>query len=373
MSSSIRRAAIAALVLHAAGATAAEATPSIFSFSGYGTLGAAHSSEQHADYTATNFQPNGAGSTRGWSADVDSRLGGQVTAEIDSHWSAVVQVVVEQRWDNGYTPSLEWANVRYAFNPDFSVRIGRIALPTFLMSNTRKVGYTLPWVRTPNAVYNALAMTNNDGADLTYSFQVGELRNTVVAYAGRNNSTYPNGSAGGYREHARHMRGVADTLTLGAATLQLSHFDAKLSSSAIGLVDQPYRVNSAGASYDPGNWFVMGEWARISGQDPHTIPSWYLGAGLRVGAWTPYAGINWRKQAYPELHALDLPQSTIGIGQRGRNAGLRWDFSKNADLKLQYDRNTPDAGSVGTLVNYQPGFRPGTAYNVVSLALDFVY
>jgi hypothetical protein len=373
MSSSIRGAAIAALVLHAAGAAAAEPAPPIFSFSGYGTLGVARSGERHADYTATNFQPNGAGYTRSWSADVDSRLGGQVTAEFDSHWSAVVQVVAEQRWDNSYTPALEWANVRYAFNPDFSVRVGRIALPTFLMSNTRKVGYTLPWVRTPNAVYNALAMTNNNGADLTYGFQLGELRNTVVAYVGRNNSTYPNGNAGGYREQARHMRGVTDTLSMGAATLQLSHFDAKLSSAAIGLADQPYRVNSAGAGYDPGNWFVTGEWARISGQDEHAIPSWYLGAGVRLGDWTPYAGINWRKQAYAELHAPDAPQSAVGIGQRGRSVGLRWDVSKNADLKLQYDRNTPDAGSVGTLVNYQPGFHTGAAYNVVSLALDFVY
>src|SRR5471032_1842016 len=135
MSSSIRSAAIAALILHAAGATAADASPSIFSFSGYGTLGMTRSSEQHADYTATNFQPNGAGYTRSWSPDVDSRLGGQVSAEFDSHWSAVVQVVAEQRWDNTYAPTLEWANVRYAFNPDFSVRAGRIALPTFLMSN----------------------------------------------------------------------------------------------------------------------------------------------------------------------------------------------------------------------------------------------
>lgn len=373
MSSSLRAAAIAALALHAASATAADAAPSMFSFSGYGTLGLAHSSERHADYTASNFQPNGAGAPRSWSADVDSRLGGQVAAEFDSHWSAVVQVVAEQRWDNSYTPALEWANVRYAFNPDFSVRVGRIALPTFLMSNSRKVGYTLPWVRTPNAVYNALAMTNNDGADLTWSAQFGQARNTVVAYAGRNNSTYPNGSAGGYREKARHMRGLADTVNLGDLTMQLSHFDAKLSSTAIGLVDQPYRVNSAGASFDPGAWFVTGEWARISGQDEHTIPSWYLGGGLRFGAWTPYAGVNWRKQAYPELHAAGAPVSTIGIGQRGRNAGVRWDFSRNADLKLQYERNTPDAGSVGTLVNFQPGFRPGAAYNVVSLALDFVY
>ena len=260
MSSSLRGAAVAALVLHAAGALASENAPSIFSFSGYGTLGVAHSSERNADYTATNFQPNGAGYTRAWSPDVDSRIAGQVTADFDQHWSAVVQVVVEQRWDNSYTPQVEWANVRYAFSPEFSVRVGRIALPTFLMSNTRKVGYTVPWVRMPNTVYGALAMTNNDGADLTWGAQLGELHNTVVVYAGRNNSTYPNGAAGGYREKARHMRGLTDTLVMGAATVQVSHFEARLNAAAIGLADQPYKVNALAPATTrapgspPGKW-----------------------------------------------------------------------------------------------------------------------
>ncbi len=373
MSSSLRGAAVAALVLHAAGALASENAPSIFSFSGYGTLGVARSSERNADYTATNFQPNGAGYTRAWSPDVDSRIAGQVTADFDQHWSAVVQVVAEQRWDNSYTPQVEWANVRYAFSPEFSVRVGRIALPTFLMSNTRKVGYTVPWVRMPNTVYGALAMTNNDGADLTWGAQLGELHNTVVVYAGRNNSTYPNGTVGGYREKARHMRGLTDTLAMGAATVQVSHFEARLNAAAIGLADQPYKVNALGASYDPGAWFATGEWARISGQGEQRIPSWYLGGGIRRGDFTPYVGVNWRKQAYADLQQLGAPVANFGIGQRGRTVGLRWDVSKNADLKLQYDRNSPDAGSVGTLVNYRPGFQPGHPFNVVSLALDFVY
>lgn len=373
MSSSLRGAAVAALVLHAAGAAAAEAAPSMFSFSGYGTLGAVHSSERKADYTATTYQPNGAGATRAWSGDVDSRLAGQLQADFDPHWSAVVQVVAEQRWDNSYTPQLEWANVRYAASPELSVRVGRIALPTFLLSNTRKVGYTMPWVRMPNTVYSALAMTNNDGADLTFGSRFGELRNTVVAYAGRNNSTYPDGAGGGYREHARHMRGLTDTVTLGAATLQVSHFEARLNAAAIGLADQSYKVNALGASYDPGAWFAMGEWARISGQGEQRIPSWYLGAGLRHGSLTPYASINWRKQAYGDLGQLGETGGPVGIGQRGKSVGLRWDVCANADLKLQYDRNRPDAGSVGTQIKFQPGFRPGSTFNVVSLALDFVY
>src|ERR1035437_7564818 len=53
-------------------------TPTIV-FSGFGTLGAVHSTEDKADYTSSPFtKPSGAGYTRNWSGDVDSRLGAQL-------------------------------------------------------------------------------------------------------------------------------------------------------------------------------------------------------------------------------------------------------------------------------------------------------
>src|SRR5476649_776254 len=51
---------------------------SMFLFSAFGTLGIVHSSEDRADFTDGIFKPNGAGYTRPWSPDVDSRVGGQV-------------------------------------------------------------------------------------------------------------------------------------------------------------------------------------------------------------------------------------------------------------------------------------------------------
>jgi hypothetical protein len=373
MLSTTRVALLSALALQAAGAGAAESAFPAFSFSGYGSLGVAHSSEDKADVTATNFQPSGAGYTRSWSPTVDSRLGGQVTAEFNPQWSAVVQAVAEQRWDGSWHPQLEWANVKYAVTPDLSIRAGRIALPTFLASNSRKVGYTMPWVRVPSTVYGALAMTNSDGADVSYTFQAGPVRDTVVVYAGRNNSTYPFGDGGGYHERARRMRGAANTMAYGPATLQLSHFEARLSSGELGVSDLPYKVNSVGGNYDPGNWFVTGEWARISGHDGPAVPSWYVGGGYRIGEFTPYLNFNRRKQVAVQARSAETPLQSVGIGQRGVSAGLRWDFQPGMDLKLQYDRNQPNAGSIGTLVNPQPGLQAGQRYHVVSVAMDFVF
>jgi hypothetical protein len=46
---------------------------------------------------------------------------------------------------------------------------------------------------------------------------------------------------------------------------------------------------------------------------------------------------------------------------------------KNVDLKLQYDHTDLGAGSPGTLLNIQPGFRPGGTVNLVSIAVDFLW
>src|ERR1700729_1828568 len=111
-----------------------DASASLFSFSGFGTLGVVHSSESEADFTNSTFKPNGAGFTRAWSADVDSRLGAQVMANVTSQLSAVVQVISEQLYDNTYRPHVEWANIKYQFTPEFSVRVGRTVLSSFMFS-----------------------------------------------------------------------------------------------------------------------------------------------------------------------------------------------------------------------------------------------
>jgi hypothetical protein len=122
---------------------AADAVAPMFSFSGYGTLGEVHSSEDRADFTTSIFKPNGAGASGVWSAAVDSLIAAQVTANFIPKLSGVLQVLSEQNPDNSYWPHIRWADIKYQFTPEFSARVGRIVLPSFLMSDVRKVGYAL--------------------------------------------------------------------------------------------------------------------------------------------------------------------------------------------------------------------------------------
>jgi hypothetical protein len=59
--------------------------------------------------------------------------------------------------------------------------------------------------------------------------------------------------------------------------------------------------------------------------------------------------------------------------QKTISVGVRWDFAKNTDLKLQFDHARLGAGSPGTLINIQPDFQTGGRFNVLSATIDFVF
>jgi len=87
------RMAIAAAALAALSTAArADEAPQL-KFSGYGTIGVAHSDNRDADYLVDSFKPNGPGFTRACNADTDSRLGLQASAELSPRVSAVLQVI----------------------------------------------------------------------------------------------------------------------------------------------------------------------------------------------------------------------------------------------------------------------------------------
>ena len=400
----LTRIALLAMALHAVDARAHDDhdTP-MFSFSGFGTVGVAHSSEDQADFTSSLFKPNGTGHTRAWSADVDSLIAAQVTANFTPRLSAILQVISEQNYDNTYRPHVEWANIRYQFTPDFSVRVGRTVLPAFLLSDTRKVGYTYPWVRPPLEVYGLLPISNSDGLDLSYRLHLGELSNTLQVEVGQKDAELVNN--GGTVE-GRGSWGLSNITEYGPLTTRISYQKAYLTIASLNAFfdafrqfgpqgvaiadkydsdDRPFNFLGIGVSYDPGNWFVMGEWGHL---DAHSYigkrAAWYVSGGYRFGRFTPYVIYARAKADNLSDPGLDAP------GAAGLNAALnsilstkpvqntvsiggRWDFMKNADLKLQFDHTDIGAGSSGVLSNLQPGFHPGGKVNVLSATIDFVF
>jgi hypothetical protein len=384
---------------------------SLFAFDGFGTLGMVHSSEDQADFTSTDFKPNGAGFSHDWSADVDSRLGAQITANATSQLSATAQIIVEQSYNNSYRPSIDWANLKYQITPDLSVRLGRIVLPNFLVSDYRKVGYAYPWVRPPIEVYGTEPLIYNDGIDLSYRLHLGEVTSTLTgSYGPKYNIHFP----GGLTAPARNLMGIFDRTEYGSALFNVSYVQARISldppiplfdafrefgpqgvaiADKYEFVDKLGQILAFGASYDPGNWLAMAEWIRI---DTRSFiggsTGWYVSGGYRIAQFTPYltySAVTLATTSDPGLTVAALPPFLAGPAtalnaglnavlvsrpvQRTISAGARWNFAKNFDLKLQCDHIRLGPGSPGTLINTQPGFRPGGTVNVFSTTVDFLF
>jgi len=403
---------IAALALAGlAGGAQAQWKPE-FKFSGFGTLGVVHSDERYADFVGTIFQPNGVGYTRSTSFNPDSKLGGQVDMVFNDRFSAVLQVVSQHQHDNSFTPQIEWANVKWQATPELSVRAGRIAAPSFLISDTRNVGYAQPWVRPPVEVYGVLPITTNDGIDATWRKQFGGMTNAVQAYYGTTEAKLKTGSA-----ESKPGWGINDTLQAGDLTLRAGYTynetdinfpgintllggitaftaipgpvgaQARALAEKYSVKDMKLKAVSLGANYDPGQWFAMGEFVDLRGEGILADSrSWYVAGGYRFGSLTPYAVYARTRSSVANEPGISLPAAAAlnaGINAALRNQfngsqstlslGVRWDFAKNVALKVQADRIELGDNSSGRLANVQPAFTRGGTVNLFSTSLDFVF
>ncbi|HEU4776892.1 MAG TPA: hypothetical protein VFS95_08700 [Telluria sp.] len=406
----LRALALAAACLAGAAHAADDAAPT-WTFGGFGSLGVVHSDYDQADFTSGIFKGEGAGASGAWNANPDSRIGAQLGVKLDSRWSGVVQVIVEQRFNQRYEPLVEWANVKYQATPDLALRVGRIAVPIFLAADYRKIGYAYPWARTPVEVYGGVPITNSDGADLSYRWRYAGVKHTTQAFTGRTRV----GLTDTTEVSAHGIVGLTHTAEMGATTLRLSAFSARIDTNIVrplfegyrqfgpagiaiadkyDVINKRYTVLAAGINYDPGKWFVMAEGGTTNGHSFLARTSGlYISSGYRSGNFTPYLSYS-RVDAHspttdPGLPLTGLPppyaaaaaqlNANLAVllktipSQTSVNAGVRWDFRPDMALKLQYERVMTRDGSRGSLVNLQPLFQSGRAVNVTSAVLDFVF
>ena len=359
-----------ALAVHAE-----EATPS-FQLRGFGTVGTVHSSIDRGDFTASTRQSSGAGFSHHWAWGVDSKLGLQFDAKFSEQLGGVVQVVSRQRPDKTYAPQLEWANLQYRPHPDLSLRAGRILLPAYMAAESRLVGYGNPWIRPPIETYNLVELTRSDGVDVSYRAQLGGMTNTVQVLYGRQDEDFvlatPRGTVA-LKARVKELTGIANTLEDDAWTVRAAAFTAK---AFIGNAEGRVYFYSLGAVYDPGPWFVQGEWAtldarvRVFGGNTQRRSGFYTTIGYRWNAWTPYATYSWTGPA----SGAPLP-NTRSIQQRTLTAGLRWEVAKNAAIKAEFSRIDLGGGGGGNgyFIHIQRGFPLGGAGNVASVAIDFIF
>ena len=390
----------------ASGAAHGQSMPDI-KLSGFGTVAGTYTSEEHADFITSRIQPNGAGMTRNFSTSPDSKLGVQADVKFTDSLSGVLQLVSQHQYDNSFKPQLEWANVKYQATPDLAVRVGRIALPYFLYSDSRLVNYAQPWLRLPTEAYMVNPNTSNDGIDVMYRVRTGSVTHGLQAFYGKSELKAPGGS----KAEGAPNWGFNDVATFGDWTLRAGYTYAMMDIPGLNFVSQAYNAFTAipgptgaeaarlastystydmkfhtlvlGGIYDPGNWFVTGEYIKMKGASvaPGT-KAWYLSGGYRFGSVTPYVTYattrnDTKTESGPGAPFLyNIANAFIGNPnkQSTTSLGARWDFMRNTALKAQYDRIQLGPNSTGRLlVPVGASTKPDRNVDLFSLSVDFVF
>jgi len=133
-------------------------------------------------------------------------------------------VVSKHRYDNSWTPQIEWANVKYQFTPELSLRLGRTVAPMFMRSDTANVGYANPWLRGPQEIYGMVPITHLDGVDMAWNVDVGTVTNALQANFGYNKFK----AVDGVEITGKNVWIISDTVEYESLTLRISYLAVDL-------------------------------------------------------------------------------------------------------------------------------------------------
>ncbi len=377
-----------------------------FSLRGFGTIGLARSSSDHAEFVRDLSQPVGIKGGQ-WSGRIDSILGLQANWQATPEIELVGQVVSRLHYDRSHNPELMWAFAKWEPDPRLSIRAGRIGADFMMLADSRLVGYSYLPVRPAADYFGPLFFSHFDGADASAAMPMGEgvLRGKVFGGWTQEKS---GGILGVWDTSGSLLRGIVLEYVAGpwqfrgnlasirfAEDMRTGYLSDPLRSigtpqsiaaaEALQIKDTVTRFVSLGIVYDKGPVLIQGMLNRISSEtqiveDSH---AGYLLAGYRLGAVTPYAGASWWKArssqtqftGLPAMHPLNQAYEqffrAIHVNRTTYSLGMRWDLRNDIALKLQWDAVRATSDTLFSLRNVNPAWNGKT--DVLSIMLDFIY
>jgi hypothetical protein len=374
------------------------------SISGFGTLGVARSNSDEAQFARYNQAEGIADKAR---IGLDTNLGLQASYAIDDRLSGTVQILTRKNTSPTFTSDLTWAFLKYKATDELSVRVGRVALPVFMISDYQNVGYANTMMRPPVEMYAQAPIESGDGVDVTYQHAFGDTNVSAQGVLGVSRGKLFLVSTGTVATYRAPVRGISVTAEHGPLTLRAAWLSAKMSSNDItpvnalvkglsaagfGQLGEEFAVNAkkisftaVGATLDWNSIVAQAEYGQRRAQDKVYIPntnSWYAMAGYRIGKVLPYYTHAVAKGAgssitlptgFPTSGAVSnqVRGALLAPEQSSDTIGVRWDFAKSAALKVQLDRVRP--GQRNGMLIYGPATGVKHNVTVAGASLDFVF
>lgn len=381
--------------------------PSAFSLQGFGTVGLAHSSSDHAEFVRDLSQPTGIKGGQ-WSGRIDNIFGLQANWRATPEFELVGQAVSRLHFDRTRNPEVMWAFAKWEPDPRLALRAGRIGADFMMLADSRLVGYSYLSVRPPTDFFGPLFFSHFDGADVSGTLPLGDGLVRGKLFAGKTQEKAA-GALGiwdtsgspvsglvldygtgpwQFRVNAARIRFTEDMNTAMITTPLRSAGSAGISGAdaaadTLQAKGTTTRFISLGVVYDKGPLQVQGMLNHIRHETAlyQNSHAGYLLAGYRLGTWTPYAGVSWWKTKSrtdlpvvlsPPLNAAyQLFIAGSHVDRVTYTLGTRWDLRSNMALKFQWDAVRASADTSFSFANVDSGWNGKT--DVLSITLDFVF
>jgi len=337
--------------------------------------------------------------------EYDTKYGINLRTQVTENLEGAAQLLANGR--NGtFEVEAEWFYASYSLGENVRVRVGKLNLQTFLLSDYIEVGNLYPWVRPPEEVYSLNPMRNFPGAELMHISHFGS-RTTLTSQFFIGSAQVDISDVTRFKaENGFGVNFQLDTpnftLRFGGITpevkLQQNHVlfhDANnnpIFQSVGGTLDEGDRMYmlTAGYSFDVNNFIGYGEYIDVSaeGVTGSVFPDqtgYYATFGYQAGSFLPFVTFagNDGKSDYAALADPNSPvfafQPNPLVIQQSISLGLRYDINDYADIKFEFKTVDPTADpALGVANTFNAGWSIGQGlgeekYNVISLVYDMVF
>lgn len=379
-----------------------DAVESPLSIRGFGTVGLARSSSDHAEFVRDLSQPVGIKGGK-WSGRIDSILGLQANWRATQDLEFVGQVVSRLHYDRSHNPEVMWAFAKWEPDTRYSFRAGRIGADFMMLADSRLVGYSYLTVRPPTDFFGPLFFSHFDGVDASGTVPIGNGLVRGKVFVGKTGEKSV-GGLGIWDTRGSPVRGLvfdyvtgpwhlrfnsaqirfANNMNTAFLTDQLYANGAEAAADSLRAKDTLSRFLSIGAVYDNGPLQVQAMANRIRHDTAllHNSHAGFLQASYRVGSFTPYAGLSiWKTQ--PRTGLVTVPDPYLNaayqefvaypkIDRKTFSLGARWDFNRQMALKFQWDVVRASKDTYFTFPHADSARWNGKT-DVLTATMDFVF
>lgn len=397
------------------------AADSKWELSGYTTLGYSYESEESLGLFRDSSQRKRF--DKDGSFLPDSQIGIQASYQFSSKLRATTQLVYADKADLTFDSSLEWAFLAYQPRPDLDVRLGRLSVDMFRISDVRRLDFASTWMRPPLEVYGWIIPYSIDGFDIAKEYLVGDNFWRVKLQLGKTSPEIqtPDGSQTIETQFNRFaIFSVVLDRYIWNARLSFARFTtAEIGDNQLGVVQLLNGLanipSPAGAqaglfadtllnsystrvsylqgslSYQLEDWQFDAEIVDISG-DTILMPTGTgasIFAGRQINELTPFLILSHFK---PGRASVDLDPSwsqvpnnevltpiVLGIfngpriDQNTISAGVKWGISQNVALKFQWDNTKIKANGYGLWAYGDQINLQDTTVDVFSLSVSLIF